>query len=94
MPLSARDLGEKRARLGFAYLDRAKHHLEELILTDECQRPVVATYFQNIKMLEADMKLVSVTDETVDVSQKFPIMPLSARDLGEKRARLGFGGMF
>nr|GEZ00247.1 hypothetical protein [Tanacetum cinerariifolium] len=42
-------------------------------------------------MLAADMKLVSVTDETVmllDVSQKFPIMPLSARQLKDYKLNI------
>nr|GEX12399.1 chromodomain-helicase-DNA-binding protein 3-like isoform X4 [Tanacetum cinerariifolium] len=40
----------------------------ELILIDECQRAVVATHFQKIKMLVADMKLLMVTGEMVDDS--------------------------
>lgn len=41
-------------------------HLKwELILIDECQRPIVATHFQKIKMLVADMKLLMVTGEAV-----------------------------
>lgn len=41
------------------------HHIGELILIDECEHPVVATHFQKIKMLVADMKLLMVTGETV-----------------------------
>nr|GFB24707.1 ERBB-3 binding protein 1 [Tanacetum cinerariifolium] len=40
-------------------------------------------------MVAADMKLLMVTNETVDVSQKFLTMPFAGRSLGEKHARMG-----
>ncbi|GJU76844.1 chromodomain-helicase-DNA-binding protein 3 isoform X2 [Tanacetum coccineum] len=43
----------------------------KMILIDECQRAVVATHFQKIKMLVADMKLLMVTGEMVDVRQSY-----------------------
>lgn len=47
------------------------HLIGELILVDECEHPVVATHFQKIKMLVADMKLLMVTGETVDPMNNF-----------------------
>ncbi|PWA55366.1 protein CHROMATIN REMODELING 4 [Artemisia annua] len=47
-------------------------HLKwELILIDECQHPIVATHFQKIKKLVADMKLLMVTGEIVDIRQSY-----------------------
>ncbi|KAI7755206.1 hypothetical protein M8C21_010671 [Ambrosia artemisiifolia] len=37
----------------------------ELLVIDECQRPIFSTHLKKIQMLMADMKLLTVTDESV-----------------------------
>ncbi|KAJ0665467.1 putative DNA helicase chromatin remodeling SNF2 family [Helianthus annuus] len=40
-------------------------HKWELLVIDECQHPVFSTHFKEIQMLMADMRLLTVTGESV-----------------------------
>ncbi|KAM0053378.1 putative DNA helicase chromatin remodeling SNF2 family [Helianthus debilis subsp. tardiflorus] len=43
----------------------------ELLVLDECQRAVFSTHFTKFQMLMADMKLLTVTGESVDTLQSY-----------------------
>ncbi|XP_022002595.1 ISWI chromatin-remodeling complex ATPase ISW2-like [Helianthus annuus] len=46
-------------------------HKWELLVIDECQSPVFSTHFKEIRMLMADMRLLTVTGESVDILQSY-----------------------
>ncbi|KAI7753836.1 hypothetical protein M8C21_031990, partial [Ambrosia artemisiifolia] len=43
----------------------------EVLVLDECQRPVFSTHLKKFQKLVADMKLFTVTGEPVDVLQNY-----------------------
>ncbi|KAL8204911.1 hypothetical protein R6Q57_010534 [Mikania cordata] len=50
-------------------MEKFDHIKWELLVIDECQRPVFLPHFKKLKMLMADMKLLTVSGEFVDICQ-------------------------
>ncbi|KAJ0817708.1 putative DNA helicase chromatin remodeling SNF2 family [Helianthus annuus] len=55
----------------FEDMDMFIHIKWELLVLDECQRAVFSTHFTKFQMLMADMKLLTVTGESVDTLQSY-----------------------
>ncbi|CAI9268087.1 unnamed protein product [Lactuca saligna] len=51
--------------------EKLDHIKWELIVIDECQRPIISKHFKEIKMLVSDMKLLTITSEILDVKHSY-----------------------
>ncbi|KAJ0949667.1 putative DNA helicase chromatin remodeling SNF2 family [Helianthus annuus] len=52
-------------------METLEHIKWELLVIDECQCPAISTHLKKIKMLMADMKLLTVSGEPVDILQSY-----------------------
>ncbi|KAI3738310.1 hypothetical protein L2E82_28336 [Cichorium intybus] len=61
--------------------EKIGHIKWELIVIDECQRNIISKHFMEIKTLATDMKLVTVTSETVNYQNILSILDSKYEDM-------------